>query len=43
MLSNIPAGRSRKPKEVIKTLACFASDKCRYITGHVVPISGGWA
>jgi len=43
MLSNIPAGRPGKPKEVTEILAFFASDKCRYITGHMVPISSGWA
>ncbi len=43
MLSNIPAKRLGKPEEVAETIAFFASDKCAYITGHVVPISGGWA
>ena len=43
MLSNIPARRLGKPEEVAETIAFFASDKCSYITRHVVPISGGWA
>lgn len=43
MLSNIPANRLGKPEEVAETIAFFASDKCGFITGHVVPISGGWA
>ncbi len=43
MLSNIPARRLGKPEEAAETIAFFASDKCSYITRHVVPISGGWA
>ena len=43
MLSNIPAKRLGKPEEVAETIAFFASDKCGFITGHVVPIAGGWA
>lgn len=43
MLSNIPAKRLGRPQEVAETIAFFASDKCGYITGHVVPIAGGWA
>jgi NAD(P)-dependent dehydrogenase (short-subunit alcohol dehydrogenase family) len=43
MLSNIPAKRLGQPGEVAETIAFFASDKCGFITGHVVPISGGWA
>ncbi len=43
MLANIPAKRLGKPDEVAETIAFFASDKCGFITGHVVPIAGGWA
>lgn len=43
MLGNIPARRLGKPDEVAETIAFFASDKCGFITGHVVPIAGGWA
>lgn len=43
MLSNIPAKRLGKPEEVAETIAFFASDRCGFITGHVVPIAGGWA
>ena len=43
MLSKIPAKRLGKPEEVAETIAFFASDKCGFITGHVVPIAGGWA
>lgn len=43
MLSNIPAKRLGQPEEVAELIAFFASDKCGFVTGHVVPISGGWA
>jgi NAD(P)-dependent dehydrogenase (short-subunit alcohol dehydrogenase family) len=43
MLSNIPAKRLGKPEEVAETIAFFASNRCGFITGHVVPIAGGWA
>lgn len=43
MLANIPAKRLGKPDEVAETIAFFASDRCGFITGHVVPIAGGWA
>lgn len=43
MLRNIPARRLGKPDEVAETIAFFASDRCGFITGHVVPIAGGWA
>ena len=42
MLSNIPARRLGQPEEVAELIAFFASDKCGFVTGHVVPISGGW-
>ena len=43
MLSNIPLKRLGEPDEVAETIAFFASGKCGFITGHVVPIAGGWA
>ncbi|MEM9627980.1 MAG: SDR family oxidoreductase [Pseudomonadota bacterium] len=43
MLRNIPAKRLGKPEEVAETIAFFTSDRCGFITGHVVPIAGGWA
>ena len=43
MLSNIPSKRLGRPEEVAEQIAFFASDKCCYVMGHVVPISGGWA
>ncbi|MEZ5933626.1 MAG: SDR family oxidoreductase [Alphaproteobacteria bacterium] len=43
MLANIPMKRLGKPDEVAETIAFLASGRCGFITGHVVPIAGGWA
>ncbi len=43
MMKNIPSKRLGKPDEVAELIAFFASDRCGFVTGHVVPISGGWA
>jgi len=40
---NIPLGRLGKPHEVGELVAFLASDKADFITGHVMPIAGGWA
>ncbi len=43
ILKNIPLGRLGTPQEVAELVAFFASDKCGFVTGHVLPIAGGWA
>ncbi|MEC8371189.1 MAG: SDR family oxidoreductase, partial [Pseudomonadota bacterium] len=43
ILANIPAQRLVQPEEVAELIAFFASDKCGFVLGHVVTISGGWA
>jgi NAD(P)-dependent dehydrogenase (short-subunit alcohol dehydrogenase family) len=43
MLKNIPLGRLGKPEEVAALVAFFAIGDCAFVTGHVVPIAGGWA
>jgi NAD(P)-dependent dehydrogenase (short-subunit alcohol dehydrogenase family) len=40
---NIPLGRLGKPEEVGALVAFFAIGECGFVTGHVVPIAGGWA
>lgn len=40
---NIPLGRLGKPEEVGALVAFLASDRADFITGHVMPIAGGWA
>ncbi len=43
MLKNIPLGRLGKPEEVAALVAFFCLGDCAFVTGHVVPIAGGWA
>jgi NAD(P)-dependent dehydrogenase (short-subunit alcohol dehydrogenase family) len=43
MLRNIPLGRLGKPEEVAALIAFFCLGDCAFVTGHVVPIAGGWA
>lgn len=40
---NIPLGRLGKPDEVGELVAFLASGKSDFITGHIMPIAGGWA
>jgi NAD(P)-dependent dehydrogenase (short-subunit alcohol dehydrogenase family) len=40
---NIPLGRLGKPDEVGALVSFFAIGDCGFVTGHVVPIAGGWA
>jgi NAD(P)-dependent dehydrogenase (short-subunit alcohol dehydrogenase family) len=40
---NIPLGRLGKPGEVGALVAFLASNQADFITGHVMPIAGGWA
>ena len=41
--SNIPLGRLGTPEEVGALVAFFAIGDCGFVTGHVIPIAGGWA
>lgn len=43
MVKNIPLGRLGEPEEVAELVALFAGGRCGFVTGHVVPIAGGWA
>lgn len=43
MLRNIPLGRLGEADEVAELVALFASGRCGFVTGHIVPIAGGWA
>lgn len=43
MVKNIPLGRLGEPEEVAELVALFASGRCGFVTGHVIPIAGGWA
>lgn len=43
ILSQIPLGRMGKGEEVSDIVAFLLSDKSGFVTGHVVPVAGGWA
>ena len=43
MLKNIPLGRLGEPEEVAELVALFASGRCGFVTGHIIPVAGGWA
>lgn len=43
MVKNIPLGRLGKPQEAAHLVAFYASDRSDFITGNIMPFSGGWA
>ena len=43
MEKNIPLRRLGKPEEVGALIAFLAIGDCGFVTGHVVPVAGGWA
>jgi len=43
ILGNIPLGRLGEPEEVAELIALFASGRCGFVTGHILPVAGGWA
>lgn len=43
MVKNIPLGRLGEPEEVAELVALFAGGRCGFVTGHILPIAGGWA
>lgn len=43
ILSQVPLGRMGKGEEVSDIVAFLLSDKSGFVTGHVVPVAGGWA
>ena len=43
MLKNIPMKRLGQPSEVAALIAFLVSGQCTFMTGHVLPIAGGWA
>jgi len=43
VLKNIPLGRLGKQEEAAATVAFLCSSKADFITGHIIPLAGGWA
>ena len=42
MTGNVPLRRLGKPEEVGHVVAFLASDAAGFVTGHVLPVAGGW-
>jgi 3-oxoacyl-[acyl-carrier protein] reductase len=42
-LKQIPIGRIGRPEDVANAILFLASEPSSYITGHVLPVTGGWA
>jgi NAD(P)-dependent dehydrogenase (short-subunit alcohol dehydrogenase family) len=42
MLSVVPQGRWCEPKEIADVVVFLCSDGASHVTGHIMPIDGGW-
>jgi NAD(P)-dependent dehydrogenase (short-subunit alcohol dehydrogenase family) len=42
MLSVVPQGRWCEPEEVAEVVVFLCSNAASHVTGHIMPIEGGW-
>lgn len=42
VVSQIPLGRVAMPDDIADVVACLASDRMAYVTGHCLIVDGGW-
>ena len=42
VLALTPLGRKGEPEELVGPVVFLASDDSSYVTGHVIPVDGGW-
>jgi NAD(P)-dependent dehydrogenase (short-subunit alcohol dehydrogenase family) len=42
VVSQIPLGRVAMPDDIADAVACLASDRMAYVTGHCLIVDGGW-
>lgn len=42
MTGNVPLRRLGKPEDVGHAVAFLASDAAGFVTGHILPVAGGW-
>jgi NAD(P)-dependent dehydrogenase (short-subunit alcohol dehydrogenase family) len=42
MLAAVPQNRWCEPEEIAETVLFLCSERASHITGHVMPVDGGW-